>query len=74
MDNISKLDSKISSVMTKGVVTIDQEENIDSAARIMKENKVKRLPILRNGKLVGIITGTDIIANADDLNENFFFE
>ncbi|MCX6748724.1 MAG: CBS domain-containing protein [Candidatus Pacearchaeota archaeon] len=74
MDNISRLDSKISSVMTKNVVTIDQEESVDNAARTMRDNKIKRLPVVKNEKLAGIITATDVIANCDDLNENFFFE
>ncbi len=72
--NISKLESKISKVMSRNVVTIDQEESIDSAAREMRNNKIKRLPVVKNDKLVGIITATDLIANSDDLNENFFFE
>ena len=60
--------------MSKNVVTIEQEENIDFAAREMRENKIKRLPVVKNSKLVGIVTATDLIANSDELNENFFFE
>jgi len=40
----------------------------------MNEKKIKRLPVVDSGKLVGIITATDLIANSDILNEDFFFE
>ena len=39
----------------------------------MNENKIKRLPITKNGKLVGIITVTDLLANAEGINEDFLF-
>jgi len=72
--NINKLDIGISKVMSKNVVTIGENESIDRAAIIMKEKKIKRLPITKKGKLAGIITATDIIANSEELNEQFFFD
>ena len=74
LKNISSLEKKISAVMSKNVITIDLNESIDNAALIMSENKIKRLPVIDNNKLVGILTATDIIANSDVLNEDFFFE
>ncbi len=74
LKNISSLGRKISSVMSKNVVTIDHEESLDTAALIMTERKIKRLPVFDNGKLVGIVTATDIIANSDLLNEDFLLD
>lgn len=74
LKNISSLGRKITSVMSKNVVTADQGDSVDNAALIMTERKVKRLPIISNGRLVGIITATDIVANSDLLNEDFFFD
>jgi CBS domain-containing protein len=45
--------------------------NIDDAATLMAENKIKRLLVTDKKKLVGIITVTNIIANSDVLNESF---
>ena len=73
MKNINSLNTKISSIMTKDVITIEHNESIDNAALIMAENQIKKLPVMEKGKLVGIITATDIIANSDILNEDFFF-
>ncbi len=72
--NVDKINKKISAVMSKNVVTIDEEEDLDEAAMLMKKNKIKRLPVTREGKLVGIITSTDLIANCDELNEEFLFD
>lgn len=74
MRNVSKLDSKISEIMSKNVITVDEGESIDNAAVLMHKNKIKRLPVLKKEKLIGIITVTDILGNIEDLNENFFFE
>lgn len=74
MKNVSCLGKKISSVMSKNVVTIDRDESLENAALIMTERKIKRLPVVDNGKLVGIITATDIIANSDLLNEDFLLD
>jgi len=65
---------KISQVMNPKVITIEAEENVDRAVEVMKENKIKRLPVLDHGKLVGIITATEIIANFEDIEEEFIFE
>ena len=74
MKNISSLGSKVSNSMSKNVITIDDDESIDNAALVMTKNKIKRLPVLEKGKLVGIITATDIIANSDILNEDFLLD
>ncbi len=71
--NFSKHE-KISQVMSTKVITIGPDENIDRAVEVMRENKIKRLPVVENGKLAGIITLTDIMANFEALEEEFFFE
>ena len=72
--NVSNLGRKISSIMAKNVLTVENNDSIDNAAAIMDSRKIKRLPVLEKGKLVGIITATDIIANSDVLNEEFLFD
>jgi acetoin utilization protein AcuB len=51
---------KIEEVMTRRVVTVDENDPLEEAARIMVDNKVGGLPVMRDGNLVGIITETDI--------------
>ncbi|MCA9942716.1 MAG: CBS domain-containing protein [Anaerolineales bacterium] len=51
---------KVKDVMTKEVLTIQQEMPIEEAARIMVDNKVGGLPVVNNGDIVGLITETDL--------------
>ena len=55
---VSKI--KVSQVMTKKVMTIGEDTPIEEAAREMIDNKIGGLPVLRDGKVVGIITETDL--------------
>ena len=64
---------KSSRIMTKSVITISPEEDIQAALKVMKENKIKRLPVIENKELIGIVTLTDIAANAAEIGEDFFF-
>jgi acetoin utilization protein AcuB len=50
----------VSQVMTREVVTVEENDPIEEAARVMVDNKIGGLPVMREGKLVGIITETDI--------------
>jgi len=50
----------VSQVMTRDVITVEESDPIEEAARIMVDNKIGGLPVMREGKLVGIITETDI--------------
>jgi acetoin utilization protein AcuB len=50
----------IEQVMTRKVITVNEDAPLEEAARIMVDNKVGGLPVTRDGQLVGIITETDI--------------
>jgi len=43
-------------IMTKNPITVDGEISIAEAKRIMKEKNIRRLPVVDNGKLVGMVT------------------
>ena len=53
-------DDPISSVMTRDVITVTEYTALEEAARIMADHKISTLPIMRSGKLIGIITETDL--------------
>jgi len=52
---------RIKDVMTKNPVTVNSETLVLDAQKIMKENNIRRLPIVDKGKLVGIITQPDLL-------------
>jgi acetoin utilization protein AcuB len=47
-------------VMTKDVLTVTEDTPIEQAARIMSDNKIGGLPVMRGDRVVGIITETDL--------------
>lgn len=55
---LSKLQLK--EIMTKKVTTISPDAPLEEAARVMVDHSVSGLPVLEDGKLVGIITETDV--------------
>jgi len=58
---------KVSHVMVKEVTTIDEDTPIEVAARIMADQKIGCMPVMRDGELVGIITDNDLFATMVDL-------
>ncbi|MCI0393747.1 MAG: CBS domain-containing protein [Chloroflexi bacterium] len=46
--------------MTKDVVTIEPGTTLPEAHRLMRERRIRRLPVVKNGRLVGIVTRGDI--------------
>lgn len=51
---------KVREVMTEKVITTTEDATLEDAARLMVDNKVGSLPVLRDRTLVGIITESDI--------------
>jgi CBS domain-containing protein len=48
-------------VMTTEVVCVDVEDTVGHVAWLMAQRNIKRIPVLKNGKLAGIISRADII-------------
>ena len=51
---------KVKAVMVKDVITTTEDTPIEEAAHLMLDHKIGSLPVLRDDKLVGIITESDI--------------
>ena len=55
---LSKL--TVAEVMTKDVITVTEDTPIEEAARIMADNKIGGLPVVKGSRVVGIITETNL--------------
>ena len=53
--------TSVESIMSKPLVTVESKANIDEAVAIMTKNKIRRLPIVKDGHLYGLITTTNLI-------------
>ncbi len=52
---------KVSSFMTKKVITVSPDEPIETAAKIIYDHKIGALPVVDQNQLVGLITSSDIL-------------
>lgn len=50
----------VQEVMTKEVITVEEDTPLEEAACILVDNRIGGLPVMREGRLVGIITETDL--------------
>jgi len=46
--------------MSKNVIAIDINDSMSDAIKLLKENDIRMMPVLKNGKLVGIVTDRDL--------------
>ncbi len=58
--------TKVAELAEGDVVTIGADDPIDEALRTMTEHKVRRLPVIDDHKLVGIISQADVATNLDE--------
>jgi CBS domain-containing protein len=58
------------SIMNKNVITISPDETIEKAAEIMVEKRIKKLPVVEDDQLIGIVSASDIIAVEPKLIQN----
>ncbi|MBU4373166.1 MAG: CBS domain-containing protein [Euryarchaeota archaeon] len=61
-------EEQIAILMTRNPITITPESSIVEAARLILENKIRRLPVVENHSLVGLITIADIMGAIAKLN------
>lgn len=51
----------VNDYMTSDVISVDPETSLLEAQRLMGINRIRSLPVLENGKLVGLVTRTDMV-------------
>lgn len=51
----------VGDLMTTEVIAIEEDAPVETAARLMTENMLRRLPVVRDGRVVGVITRSDLV-------------
>jgi len=67
----------VKQIMSSPLFSINSDESIRIAADLMHERKIRKLPVIDDGKVVGIITATDIVnllsvSVEDDMRDMYF--
>lgn len=55
----------LSDICTRDVTTIDADVSIDDAARLMRDNALRRIPVLEDGAPIGIVSLGDLAVEQD---------
>ncbi len=50
----------VSEIMTSKVITVDMHQPLEEAERLFKEHKIRHLPVLAYGEMVGLLSLTDV--------------
>lgn len=57
--------TKVEEIASENLVTVEPEQDLDDALRLMAQHQVRRLPVVDDGKLVGIVAQADVARHAD---------
>ena len=63
--------TKVSEIMSSDIKTIYALDKVETAIDVMKKHKIKKLPVIADDKIVGIITVTDISKARPDISKRF---
>ena len=59
--------TSLKSIMHKPLITATREMRVEEAAKLMATSNIKKLPVVEEGKLIGMVTQTDIVGSTFDL-------
>ncbi|HYX77363.1 MAG TPA: CBS domain-containing protein [Gaiellaceae bacterium] len=58
--------TSVSDVYSRDLVSVEPDNDLDEALRLMARHQVRRLPVVENGRLVGIVAQADIALREDE--------
>lgn len=61
-------EEQLALLMTRNPITISPGSDLPTAARLLLENHIRRLPVVDGGKLVGLVTVADVVGTIADMN------
>jgi CBS domain-containing protein len=61
-DILAKKARQVKGIMSTKVVSVNEETPVEEIARLMTMHKIKRLPVMKGNKIVGIVSRADIVS------------
>jgi len=58
--------TSVGDVSSRDLVTVEPDEDLDEALQLMARHQVRRLPVVENGRLVGIVAQADIALSENE--------
>ena len=60
-DLVAKKGKDVKTIMSKKVISVGEETPVEEIAQLMTRHKIKRLPVMKGDKVVGIVSRADIV-------------
>lgn len=67
--NVKPGSIKLEQLMSQPLITTKSSDDINDAVLVMAQKKIRRLPVIDDGELVGIITDADVIQASSEINQ-----
>jgi CBS domain-containing protein len=61
-DIVAKRGKDVRSIMSKKIISVNEETSVEAIAQLMTTHKIKRLPVMRGEQVVGIVSRADIVS------------
>jgi|SRR4029077_4449453 CBS domain-containing protein len=61
-DIVGKKGKVVKAIMSKTIISVSEETSVEEIAQLMTTHKIKRLPVMREDKVVGIVSRADIVS------------
>lgn len=65
-DIISKQGERVEDIMSREIVSVSEETSVGEIAQLLSQKKIKRVPVLTDSRLVGLVSRADIVAAVAD--------
>ena len=69
MKNKNPKKTKVGDIMSPNIITVHALAPLERAAQIMKDSNIKKLPVILNNEIVGIVTETDLSRTINAFSE-----
>jgi CBS domain-containing protein len=60
-DLISKQGNAVSDIMSRGVISITEDTDVEEVSHLLTNRRIRRVPVLRGDELVGIVSRSDLV-------------
>jgi CBS domain-containing protein len=61
-DIVAKKGKDVKAIMSKKIISVNEETPVEAIAQLMTTHGIKRLPVMRGDKVVGIVSRADIVS------------
>ena len=65
-DIIGKQGERVEEIMSTEIFSVSEETPVGEIAQLLSQKKIKRVPVITNGRLVGVVSRADIVAAVAD--------